>query len=248
MNKNEKLQKEKYKAIFFDFGDTLSFNNQSFVDGLSKVLMTLDISVPMDQLRAVISICDSGVLKEERLQARSKSDYYAFRLKYYSSVLKLIDYPQKDDCYPKILHEMMPYYHATYLKPETLLVLSALRQEGYKIGIVSNFDHSLPWICHELGIDEKVDFITYSDDLGIEKPLPYIFEDALEKAGVKPEETIHIGDSYVADIQGAKALGITPILITDTKTYRDCICIHNLIDILRLLNIENYKSITDDLA
>ena len=45
------------------------------------------------------------------------------------------------------------------------------------------------------------------------KPHREIFEKAMEIAGVRPEEVIHIGDSVVSDVQAAKAVGITPVLI-----------------------------------
>ena len=48
------------------------------------------------------------------------------------------------------------------------------------------------------------------------KPHREIFEKALETAGVKPDEVIHIGDSVVSDVEAAKAVGITPILIDRT--------------------------------
>ena len=48
------------------------------------------------------------------------------------------------------------------------------------------------------------------------KPHREIFEKALETAGAKPDEVIHIGDSVVSDVEAAKAVGITPILIDRT--------------------------------
>ncbi len=48
------------------------------------------------------------------------------------------------------------------------------------------------------------------------KPNRAIFEKALEVAGVKPDEVIHIGDSVTSDVEPAKALGITPIYISRT--------------------------------
>ena len=238
MDPSQCLLNKKFKAIFFDFGDTLAFNNQSFVEGLHKILRTININVSIERLQSVVRMADSGELVSERLKARDEKAYRAFRIKYYKYVLGLLGYPQQDNEYAEYLHNMIPYYHNTYLKPESLLVLSTLRKAGYKLGIVSNFCHALPRICRELGITDKVDFIVYSDDVGYEKPSPYIFKEALERASTAPEEAIHVGDSYVADVLGARAVGITPILVCEEDIYGDCIWINNLIDILRFLGIE----------
>ena len=48
------------------------------------------------------------------------------------------------------------------------------------------------------------------------KPHREIFEKALEMAGAKPEEVIHIGDSVTSDVEAARAVGITPIYISRT--------------------------------
>ena len=197
MHVNQSLPNKKYKVIFFDFGDTLAFNNQTFVEGLHKILKTINIIVHISKLKAVIGMADSGILTEDRLKARNVDDYRAFRIKYYTYVLNLLGYPSNDNKYPEYIHNMIAFYHQTYLKPESVQVLSILKENGYKLGIISNFSHSLPRILNKLGIADKFDFITYSDDVGYEKPLPYIFEDALSKADVKPEECIHIQSNIV---------------------------------------------------
>ena len=237
MNRSITLDRE-YNTVFFDFGDTLAFTNQSFPESLHKILRSLGIDIHPDELRSAIAKADYGDLREERLRMRDKSEYINFRIKYYRTVLNLIGY-MKMESHAEYIQKVIGYYHKSYVKPEALVTLDILRKNGYKLGIVSNFSHALPWICDELGITEKVDFITYSDDIGSEKPEPHIFYDALMKANAKPNEVIHIGDSYGADCVGAKAVGITPILVGDHKEkgFEDCLCIENLLEILNLLHI-----------
>lgn len=244
-NRKPLLDKKSYKAVFFDFGDTLSFNNQTFTESLHKILKSIGVCVNEKQLRSAILEADYGELQNDRMKARKRDLYRDFRIKYYKYVLNLLSYSHMEQ-YAEYIQNTIGYYHKSYLRPETNYVLDVLKKEGYTLGIVSNFSHALPWICHELGLTEKFDFITYSDDVGCEKPAPEIFYDALNKAKIKcsqlkPEQVIHIGDSYSADILGAKALGITPILITNNtdKVYEDCICIDNLIEILNIMRIEH---------
>ena len=89
------------------------------------------------------------------------------------------------------------------LYPEVLPVLTALAPA--RCGIVSNADHehlsawpgSLP-----------VEFILISEALGAYKPDPRVFEAALERLGLPPHEVLHVGDSDVDDVQGARAAGL----------------------------------------
>jgi len=91
--------------------------------------------------------------------------------------------------------------------------LTALRSRGLKIGIVSNWDTRLKSISDGLGLTRLVDFIVISAEVGVRKPDPKIFRLALEKAGVRPEEAIHVGDLPEEDAEGARRAGVRPVLI-----------------------------------
>ena len=47
--------------------------------------------------------------------------------------------------------------------------------------------------------------------VGAAKPDPRIFHAALARAGVAPDEAVHVGDTLANDVAGARAAGITPI-------------------------------------
>ncbi len=61
------------------------------------------------------------------------------------------------------------------------------------------------------GLRPLVDFMVVSEGVGVAKPEPRIFELALERAGVAPEEAVMIGDSWTSDVAGARRAGIRPI-------------------------------------
>jgi len=97
--------------------------------------------------------------------------------------------------------------------PDVLPALTALRAEGCKLGVVSNFDSRLPGILRALGIWDRVDAVVYSSEARSAKPDPGIFSRALSLLGVGPERTVHVGDCAWADVAGAAAAGITGYLI-----------------------------------
>jgi putative hydrolase of the HAD superfamily len=88
----------------------------------------------------------------------------------------------------------------------------------YKLGVVSNFYGNLEKCLKELGIKKYFSAIIDSRVAGFEKPDPRIFEAAINKLAVLPQEVIVVGDSYERDIQPAKKLGCTTMWL-DGKSW-----------------------------
>jgi putative hydrolase of the HAD superfamily len=61
------------------------------------------------------------------------------------------------------------------------------------------------------GFDPYVDALIVSEVAGVSKPHPAIFRQALEAVGCQPSESVMVGDSWAADIEGARAAAIRPI-------------------------------------
>jgi putative hydrolase of the HAD superfamily len=100
--------------------------------------------------------------------------------------------------------------------PEVAETLAALRDTdgGTRLVVVSNWDVSLHGVLADTGLSRLLDGAVTSAELGVAKPAPAIFERALELAGgVAPEAALHAGDTVDADIAGARAAGIRPVLV-----------------------------------
>jgi putative hydrolase of the HAD superfamily len=104
-----------------------------------------------------------------------------------------------------------PQHWALY--PETLGVLKEIRGRGIETGIISNFDTRVFNIVRGLGIADLFDTVTISSLARAAKPAPAIFQLALEKHAVDPEEALHVGDSVRDDVQGARQARLSGILI-----------------------------------
>jgi YjjG family noncanonical pyrimidine nucleotidase len=90
-------------------------------------------------------------------------------------------------------------------------LLAAVRSQA-AIGIVSNnlLDEQEDKLRH-CGLDRYVDVLVVSEETGFSKPDPRIFAIALERLGVTADATVMIGDSWTADVVGARAAGIRAI-------------------------------------
>ena len=97
--------------------------------------------------------------------------------------------------------------------PETVQTLRSLSERGFRLGVISNFDSRLFGLLDGFGISCFFDPIVISTRAGVAKPAVKIFAHALATHNLRPEEALHVGDSLHADIAGAQAAGLSPVLV-----------------------------------
>jgi putative hydrolase of the HAD superfamily len=95
-------------------------------------------------------------------------------------------------------------------------VLGSLRARGIRLAVVSNWDTALPEVLSRLGLLPFFAAVLASAPERCSKPAPEIFARALARLGVRPEETVHVGDSEEHDVAGARAAGVEPVLLRRT--------------------------------
>lgn len=120
---------------------------------------------------------------------------------------------ERFDDYFAELFEYFAGAAAWKLYPEVAATLSALKQRGLVLDVISNFDSRLHRILAGLGVGECFDEVFVSSAVGHAKPDRRIFQAALQKNGLTPGQAAHIGDSETNDIRGATAAGLKAILI-----------------------------------
>jgi HAD superfamily hydrolase (TIGR01549 family) len=95
-------------------------------------------------------------------------------------------------------------------------LMAAIKRRA-RVGIVSNnlLDEQQEKlrICE---LEPLVDALVVSEEAGVSKPDPAIFHLALDRVGATAEESVMVGDSWVADIEGARATGIRAIWFNPT--------------------------------
>jgi putative hydrolase of the HAD superfamily len=105
--------------------------------------------------------------------------------------------------------------------PETATTLGDLKGRGISLAVISNWDRRLPNILQSLNLSDVFDVVTVSAIEGVEKPAPEIFQRTLDRLGVAPESTIHVGDSPLEDYRGAEDAGLTALLIDRHELFAD---------------------------
>lgn len=98
--------------------------------------------------------------------------------------------------------------------PDVRDTFAALRGQGLKLGVVSNWDPRLPELLKRLGLARELDALVYSSEVGVEKPDPRIFQEALRRLEVEPGMALHVGDGRLEDVEGAQAVGMRALHLT----------------------------------
>ena len=129
------------------------------------------------------------------------------------------------DLPPDVIDHIVALDHSSFsnsitVQPEVLDVLRGLRSAGYRLGLVSNVSLRPELMRRDLdrlGIGELLDGSVFSSEIGVRKPDPRIFNEALARIGASPAETVFVGDRLYDDIGGARATGMRAIQTTQFR-------------------------------
>jgi putative hydrolase of the HAD superfamily len=90
-------------------------------------------------------------------------------------------------------------------------VLSYLKANGYKVGLISDCGPDVPALWDETPFAPLIDAAVFSCVAGMNKGDPRIFQIAIEKLAVKPENCIYVADGMRNELTNAKKLGMTAV-------------------------------------
>ena len=108
--------------------------------------------------------------------------------------------------------------------PEVVEVVEALRRQGYRLGIVSNWSWNLRQRVAQVALDGYFEIVWASAYAGCNKPHPDIFYQALAQMGVAPDRALYVGDNYRHDVVGARNAGLEAVLLDRDGTADDPDC------------------------
>lgn len=95
-----------------------------------------------------------------------------------------------------------------FIDPGVLDMLTAVKELGVKVGLISNcsLEDVIGW--KDSCLAELFDDVVFSYEVGIPKPDPAIYLLACDRMGVKPNETVFIGDGGSDELIGAERAGM----------------------------------------
>ncbi len=109
------------------------------------------------------------------------------------------------------------YFIQWHPVPGAIELLRAVRADGHSVVIVTNNGVAEQRLkLARCGFDAHVDGMVTSEEAGISKPAPEIFARALSSVSARAEDAVMLGDAWIADVEGARGAGITPVWLNRT--------------------------------
>ncbi|RLF94030.1 haloacid dehalogenase, partial [Thermococci archaeon] len=191
------------KSVVFDLDDTL-YNSTALSESARKSALKAMVNEGLD-----IDL-KKGYEDLMRIVKRYGSNYSEHFNRFLEEKLGYVDY--------KFLASGVIAYHNTkfaYIRPfdDTVPTLIKLVKRKKKLGIVTNGVPVKQWEkILRLGLEHFFEFVIISSEVKYEKPSPKIYEIALERLDLPPEEALMV-DNKIEDLKGAKNVGMKTVLI-----------------------------------
>ena len=198
------------RHVFFDLDHTLwdfeTNSDKTFAYIFERNRVTLDLERFTETYRPI----NRKYWKLFREDKVSKSDLRYSRLR---EAFDVLEFEAGDDLIHTLSEKYISYLSLNnQLFAHALEVLEYLRKK-YSLHIITNgFEEVQHRKLASSRLEPYFEHVVTSENVGVKKPDPRIFQYALEKAEARPTESIMIGDNYEADIQGALNVGMRAIM------------------------------------
>lgn len=201
----------KPRGVIFDYGNTVL--EEDYFDRLAGTRRLLEFIIGKINLTAEEIVVESDQLNSELDNSREVSC-----LEFTNLSFQKILYENLEITFSLSPAEMEREFWraAARFKPAPGIhaVLDLLGTHGIATGIVSNCSFSAAVMMDDL-IDHDVahqfSFLISSADYGFRKPHPRIFQTALRKMGLAPQDVWFVGDNLDCDVKGAIDSGLFPV-------------------------------------
>ncbi|MCG9970127.1 YjjG family noncanonical pyrimidine nucleotidase [Christiangramia crocea] len=198
--------------VFFDLDHTLWDFDRNSALAFREIFRKQKIEIDIDDFLQVYKPINfrywelyrnNSVSKEDLRYGRLKESFDSLRFEACDTTINLI----ADDYI-----EYLP--NNNHLLEGSLDVLAHL-SKTYKLHIITNgFEEVQQRKMMNSGILDFFQTITTSEEAGVKKPHPQIFEKALQKSEALPQKSVMIGDNLEADIIGASRFGLYAIYLS----------------------------------
>ncbi len=209
----------RFPYVLFDLGGTLIY-----FDGDWATVMIAALRKSTEYLRSQGYALDQHAFPEAYYEIIQS--YYEKRSEEFVEYTSdyVLKHALREHSYPRVpaehlrqaLKEMYSVTQAHWhVETDAAPMLETLREQGYRLGIVSNAadDADVQTLVDNARLRPYFDFILTSAKAKVRKPGPRIFEQALAHWGAQPGQAVMVGDTVTADIAGANHLGIASVWI-----------------------------------
>src|SRR6266511_2696167 len=102
-------------------------------------------------------------------------------------------------------------------RSEAVATLARLKDDGYKMGLLSNCSVEIPIVWLETVFADLIDTAVFSCRARLMKPAPRIYHLACESLGVMPERCLYVADGENHELAAAAKVGLHSVLIRNSS-------------------------------
>ena len=240
-------QPQSIRTIFFDAGFTLLRPYPSTPEICQNVCRQLDLHIDLERVQERMDAAEDYFLRSGRINRYIWADEQTineFWIGYYMNILRpLVAEHDEARLYQLALAINEEFEKHTSWEPfsDVQPTLQTLHTHGYTLGVISDWGIALGPILRQHHLTSYFDCLLVSATARYAKPSPMLYQQALERANAIADYTLHIGDSYIHDVLGARAVGMTPVLLDRacrlSSNNVDCLLVHSLYELLDLLEV-----------
>jgi HAD superfamily hydrolase (TIGR01549 family) len=210
------------ETVFLDAGGVLVHPNWRRV---AAALATQGIAADAGRLQAAEP---HAKLEMDRGSLMARTDDRQRGWIYFDAVLRHAGIAP-DDASDLALADVRAYHAAhnvwEHVPDDIPAALATLRALDVRLVVVSNANGTLRALFDRLDLARWFDRVLDSHEWGVEKPDPRLFTIALEESGADAATTVHVGDFFHIDVEGARAAGLADAVLLDPAgLYADVDC------------------------
>ena len=230
---------KKIKAVFFDRDNTITYFNPEKKEFLSNFIYERTGNEYKLSYDEMMNLFDLAGYPKEGL--KSIDEEVCFWKRYYIQLLNFYGSQINCESDAEVLFNELWCNNDKLLFPEVVRVFKFFKNEGIKIGIISDTSPSLQRSLEQLNLGQFIDSYTCSDLVGAMKPDPIIFEAALSTLGVMADECIYV-DDYDVESDGAREIGFTSFnIVRKSNIEKDKWQINSLDEIVTYYKNRSYE-------
>ncbi len=240
-------QPQSIRTVFIDAGFTLIRPYPSTAEICQQVCQRLNLHVHLETVKQRMVEAQDYYYRHMRLNRQtwgSDQSIVEFWTGYYMNLLRpCLEEHDESRLYQlaQAINEEFDKHTSWEAYPDVIPALEVLRKHRYTLGVISDWGIALGPILSRLQLTPYFDCLLVSAVAQHAKPSPALYELALQRANAVADYTLHIGDSYIYDVLGARAVGITPVLLDRAglldASNVDCLLVHSLTELLDLLEV-----------
>ena len=178
------------RAVFFDVGNTLLYPYPSVSEVCREVLAEAGHLRELSAIDAYMPLVDQYYedrYREDDTFWTDEAETSAVWVGMYGLLCRRLGIEEEAEYLARRVYEEFGDARRWRAYEDVPRAFVRLKARGLGIGVISNWDSRLGVIVAGLGLDEYVDVVVSSADVGLHKPDPRIFELACERLGVVPD-------------------------------------------------------------